>query len=329
MTEQGYARKPRPGEGAGALLVRHVPTAGPADTAAQTLQSLMGRRHEYCGAVYIVDGEGRLQGLVPLSRLFAARGDELLIRMARNHMPMVRVDTHQEKVATLALVHGVNAVPVVDEEGRLLGVVPPQALYRVLRQEHVDDLHRIAGIRRENSHFLSPMEAAPIRRVLDRLPWLLVGLAGSMLATGVVAGFEHMLQSYIAVAFFVPGIVYLADAIGTQTEAITVRGLSLSHAGIGRLLAGELRTGFLIGAILGALSFPVVWVVFDDLRLALAVVISLTAAGTAATSVGLLFPWMLARLGKDPALGSGPLATIFQDVLSLLTYFLTVSAIVL
>lgn len=121
----------------------------------------------------------------------------------------------------------------------------------------------------------------------------------------------------------------MADAIGTQTEAIMVRGLSLSQVSIGSLLVGELRTGFLIGAILGMLSFPFVWVVFGDMRLAIAVVVSLIAAGTAATSVGLLFPWLLAKMGKDPALGSGPLATIFQDVLSLLVYFVTVSVIVL
>ncbi|MBU1395079.1 MAG: magnesium transporter [Gammaproteobacteria bacterium] len=329
MADEGYAHKPPPGEGAGSLLVRHVPRASAGDTVAHVLHRLSGQQYDYCGAVYVVDREGRLQGLVPLARLLAARGDEPLSQMLHNHTPMVQIDTDQERVATLAMVHGVNAVPVADGAGRLLGVVPPQALYRVMRREHVEDLHRIAGIRRDTSHILSSMESPPIKRVRDRLPWLLVGLVGSMLATGVVAGFEHILQSYIAVAFFVPGIVYLADAIGTQTEAIMVRGLSLSQVSIGSLLAGELRTGFLIGSILGILSFPFVWVVFGDMRLAIAVVVSLIAAGSAATSVGLLFPWLLAKMGKDPALGSGPLATIFQDVLSLLVYFLTVSLIVL
>lgn len=329
MADEEYAHKTPPGEGAGSLLVKHVPRASAGDTVAHILHGLTGQRYDYCGAVYVVDNEGRLQGLVPLTRLFAARGDEPLSRMMHNHTPVVQIDTDQERVATLAMVHGVNAVPVADGEGRLLGVVPPQALYHVLRREHVEDLHRIAGIRRETSHILWSMESPPIQRVRDRLPWLLVGLVGSMLATGVVAGFEHILQSYIAIAFFVPGIVYMADAIGTQTEAIMVRGLSLSQVSIGSLLAGELRTGFLIGAILGMLSFPFVWVVFGDMRLAIAVAISLIAAGTAATSVGLLFPWLLAKMGKDPALGSGPLATIFQDVLSLLVYFLTVSVIVL
>jgi magnesium transporter len=160
-----------------------------------------------------------------------------------------------------------------------------------------------------------------------RLPWLLVGLAGSVIATAVMAHFEDLLARHLAVAFFVPGIVYLADAIGTQTETITVRGLSLSHVGIGRLLVGEIRTGFLIGAVLGLATFAAIWLALGNARLALAVGLTLVVAGGLATGIGLGLPWTLERLGRDPAYGSGPLATIIQDVLSLAVYFLTVSLV--
>jgi magnesium transporter len=113
-----------------------------------------------------------------------------------------------------------------------------------------------------------------------------------MVATFIVARFESVLAAKPAPAFFVPGLVYLADAIGTQSEAVAMRGLSLSHVGIGRLIGGELRTGLLIGVVLA-------------------------------------LPWLLARFGSDPAYGSGPLATIVQDVLSVLIYFGSVSLIVL
>jgi len=136
------------------------------------------------------------------------------------------------------------------------------------------------------------------------------------------------LETRVAVAFFVPGIVYLADAIGTQTEAIAVRGLSLSHNSINRLLQGELRTGLLIGLCLGVLSFPLVLVGIGDVRLALAVALAILTAGGVATSVGLLLPWLLYQAGKDPAFGSGPVATIIQDVLSLLIYFVIVQWLV-
>jgi magnesium transporter len=194
----------------------------------------------------------------------------------------------------------------------------------ILRGEHIEDLHRLAGIQRENAQARHAIEAPPTRRARDRLPWLLVGFLGSFLATFVMSRFEHLLEARLAVAFFVPGIVYLADAIGTQTEAIAVRGLSLSRASLRHLLAGELRTGSLIGAVLGALSFPAVWLAFQDVWLALAVALAILTAGMTATTIGLLFPWVLASAGKDPAFGSGPVATIIQDVLSLLIYFMVV-----
>jgi magnesium transporter len=148
-----------------------------------------------------------------------------------------------------------------------------------------------------------------------------VGLAGSALATWIVATFQVALEQRIAVAFFIPGIVYLADAIGTQTEAIAVRGFSFRLPNGARVLFDEMRTGFLLGLTMALPVLPVVWWVFGDLRLAAAVAIALVMAGTVATAVGLGFPFLLARLGKDPAFGSGPLATVVQDVLSLLAYF--------
>jgi len=130
------------------------------------------------------------------------------------------------------------------------------------------------------------------------------------------------------VAFFIPAIVYLADAIGTQTEAAAVRGLSLVHRPLGRLLWGEAATGFLIGAVLALASLPLVWAGFGDLRLATAVAFAVLAAGTVAATVGLIFPWILSHLGFDPAFGSGPVATIVQDVLSLIVYFAIAVALV-
>ena len=217
---------------------------------------------------------------------------------------------------------------VVDGDNRLAGVVPAQALLGILRREHVEDLHRLAGIVREEAHIREAMEDPPVRRARHRLPWLLLGLAGSILAAFVMKQFEGILSANIAVAFFVPGIVYLADAIGTQTETITVRGLSISHAPIGRMLAGEVRTGLLMGALLGGVAFAAAWLMLDQPRLALAIGLSLFVASGVATTIGLALPWLLYRLGRDPAYGSGPLATILQDLLTVAVYFLIVSALV-
>jgi magnesium transporter len=302
-------------------LVRTIPLARPEESVGEARSRLSGQAFEAVEIVCVTDAVGRLCGLVRLTDLLAAPGDRLIEAVMEREPPTVRIEDDQEHVAGVAVRHGLPAVPVVDANQRLEGVVPAQALLEILRREHIEDLHRLAGIRREDSRARRAMEAPPTRRVHDRLPWLVAGLAGSVIATSVMSGFEHVLERRLAIAFFVPGIVYLADAIGTQTEAIAVRGISLSHVPFRRLLAGELWTGALIGLCLGILAFPLVVLAFHDVRLAGAVSAAITFAGAVSTSVGLLFPWILSRRGADPALGSGPVATILQDVLSILIYF--------
>ncbi|HEX6361950.1 MAG TPA: magnesium transporter [Albitalea sp.] len=308
-------------ETVGGHVVGSVLHAKPGEHAGAVLARLLVEKPSNVELVLGVDEHGRLVGAAPLARIIALDANEPVDSVLDRGFPRVRPNADQEHAASLALHHGVDALPVVDAEGCALGVMPSQALLHVLRREHVEDLHVLAGITRETSKARHAIEDPPLRSVRHRLPWLLVGLAGSAVATATMAGFEATFSRQIAVAFFVPGIVYLADAIGTQSEAIAVRGLSLTRSGIAHLLGAELRTGMLIGASLGVLSFLPVLAAFGDAKLAAAVATAIFAAGTVAAGLGLVLPWLIARSGRDPAFGSGPLATVIQDVLSLLVYF--------
>jgi len=307
----------------------HAVLAYPSDTAEAVLARIRHLQRTTWDLVCVIERDERLLGTLTAAELLALPGSAELGPVARRDRVRVLPGTDQEKMASIALHHGVAAMPVVDEAGRLVGVVGPTQLMNILRREHVEDLHLLAGITRESDHAREAIEEPPMRRVRHRLPWLVVGLGGSMVATFVVARFESALTAKPALAFFVPGLVYLADAIGTQSEAVAVRGLSLSHVGLAKLLGGELRTGALIGLVLALLALPMVWLAFGEFRLAAAVSLALAGASMVASVLGLLLPWLLARVGTDPAYGSGPLATIVQDVLSLLIYFACVSVIVL
>lgn len=277
--------------------------------------------------VCVTDAQRRLLGCLSATELLALPDGQLLGSAANRDWPRAPPGTSDERMASIALHHGVAALPVVDADGKLLEVVGPGALMNVLRREHVQDLHRLAGIARESAQAPQALHAAPLRRLRHRLPWLLVGLGGSAAATLVVARFESAMAALPAVAFFMPGLVYLADAIGTQSETIAVRGLSLSHMGLEQLFAAEIRTGLLLGAVLSALAFPLVMVAFGNLRLASAVALALAIASVLASALGLGMPALLQRFGADPAYGSGPLATILQDVLTLAIYFGCISLI--
>ena len=316
-----------PPDSAGRHLVRHLAAARADERVGDVLDRMRGARLDYAGTVYVLDPQGRLVGQCPLPALLASAPDRLVRELMAPVPAVVTPETDQEDAATIAVRHRVAAVPVVDGDGRLLGILPPEALMEVLRAEHLEDLRHMAGVRHDEVMARQAIEGPPMRRARDRLPWLLVGLAGSAVVTVVMALFTSTLESTVAVAFFVPGIVYLADAIGTQTEAAAVRGLSLTHEPLRQLIWGELRTGVVMGLTLAAIALPGVWLVSGELPLAIAVAGALLTAGAVATTVGLFLPWLLARFGGDPAYGSGPLATVVQDLLSILIYLTIVSLV--
>jgi magnesium transporter len=308
-------------ESAAQHMLRDLPTATEFATVAQVCDYLQGDNFEAIDTLYVVDGHSHFAGIVPFNRLLTAAPSQTIGELMSLDIPTVLPETDQEHVASLALEYSLTSIPVVDGENRLLGIVPSTTLLHILRHEHIEDMNRLVGIVKNGDQARDAIEGAVWRRVVHRLPWLLVGLGGSMAATWLMSGFEQALEAQIAIAFFVPAVVYLADAIGTQTEAVAVRGLTFSTASLAALLKGELFTGSLIGLLLATAIFPMVFLVFGDAKLALAVSTAVLVAGACATSVGLLLPWLLSRLNKDPAFGSGPVATIVQDLLSLLTYF--------
>jgi magnesium transporter len=196
----------------------------------------------------------------------------------------------------------------------------------VLLTEHEEDLARLGGFLRSTSAARRASEEPVERRLRHRLPWLLLGLAGALLAAEAVGWFEAVLSRRIVLAFFIPMLVYLADAVGTQTETIVVRGLSVGVA-TRRMAGREAISGLATGALLALAAGPLVWLLWGAADLALVVALSLLAACATATLVAMALPALLDALNIDPAFASGPLATVIQDLLSILIYLGVATAI--
>jgi magnesium transporter len=312
------------GHTAGFHTLRDIPVAYGGETAGDIQARLAQRRYDLVDPIFLCDAERRPLGHCRLTDILAANPSQPVRELVRDDLPAVPESMDQEHAAALARRHHLTALPVTDSAGRLIGCVPPAALIDISRHEHAEDISRLAGIVHHVDHARIAAEASPWRRLRGRLPWLFVGLAGSMIATSIMAHYEQMLASQLAVAFFIPAIVYLTDAIGTQTEAVAVRALSQPHGPLVHMLIGEVATGALIGTVLGTITWVIVFVAFHDTRLASAVGATILVAGSLATTCGLLLPWVLSKLGTDPAFGSGPVATVIQAILSLLVYFLIV-----
>ena len=328
--EQAVGRMRDPADRAENHMVSPVPIAHADETVAKVRRRFSGQSaaFDFIELLFVTDDQHRLQGVVPLSKLLGATSQTTIKELMTGAVTSVTLGVHPEQVAEVALTHEIPAVPVVDDRRVLIGAVPAQKVFKLMREDHIQDMDRLVGIWRNSDQALSAIEGDPLRRVMNRLPWLIVGTVGCVLATGLMASFENTLRADLAVAFFIPGIVYLADAIGTQSEAIAVRGLSFSRTPIPQLLKGEMKTGLYLGIALALVVFPFIWLAFNAL-LAFAVSVALICASSVATSIGLLLPSILSRLGRDPAYGSGPVATIVQDLLSLLIYLSVIRLLII
>jgi magnesium transporter len=298
-----------------------VPVTSRSEGVSQLLARLTGHEYDSASVAAVCESE-MLVGLVTIERLLGAPPDAVVGTVMDGEPPTVSPDTHQEHVAWAAVQHGEPGIAVVDERGRFRGLISAQTLLGVLLEEHDEDMARLGGYLGSASTARSASTERVGRRLLHRLPWLLVGLVGALVAAVVVSAFGAQLEERLLIAYFVPGVVYIAAAVGMQTETLVIRGLSLG-VGIGSVAVREVVTGGLLGLILACLAFPLVWVGWGDIEVAASVAVAMFAASSIATCVAMLLPWTLHRLGKDPAFGSGPIATVLQDLMTVSIYFLT------
>lgn len=303
----------------------NVPVVAATDTADQVHAGLRGRVFDSASVLAVCRGD-TLIGLVTIERLLAAAPDTPMGEIMDTRPPVVHPGVDQEKAAWQAVQHREPGLAVVAPDGRFRGLISAQRLLAVLIEEHDEDLSRLGGFLSTSASARSASTERIVRRLWHRLPWLLVGLAGALLAAGIVGSFENLLARQMLVALFVPGVVYIADAVGTQTEALVIRGLSVG-IGIGRVALREVITGVLLGALLAAIAFPLILLVWRDFQVALAVSAALLVASSIATAIAMALPWLFHRLGRDPAFGSGPLATVIQDLLSVYVYFVIATAL--
>lgn len=304
---------------ASAHLTPRVPLARPEQTVGEVRERLLGAAFECADDVAVV-AEGVLVGIVPIERLLAAAEDEPIATVMDADPPVVSPGAYQETVAWEMVRRGESSVAVVDRDGRFQGLIPPHRMLAVLLAEHDEDLARLGGYLSSSQTARQAAQEPVSRRLWHRLPWLLVGLAGAFVAAVIVGRFERQLEDEVLLAFFLPGVVYMSSAIGTQTQTVVIRGFSVGVT-MRETLRRELASGLLLSLAIAAAFLPVALVGWGDFKVASGVALALLASSLAATAIALALPWAFQRYGADPAFGSGPLATVLQDVFTIAIYF--------
>lgn len=304
---------------------RSVPITAAQTRARDLRQFLEGKQFDSATHIAVCDNR-KLIGIVRIEDLLGAPPDAKIGAIMDSDPPVVAPGVDQEKAAWKAVQHGESALAVIDNGGGFVGFIPPDRLLAVLLHEHEEDMARVGGYLRDTSMARTASEEPVSKRFWHRVPWLLLGLAGALIAADIVSFFEKQLQTNVMIAFFIPGIVYLADAVGTQTEALVIRGLSVGVP-IGRVLRREILTGLAIGLALAMAFYLIGLWRWNGGGIVAAVSLAIFAACATASTVAMALPWILDKWGIDPAFGSGPLGTVIQDLLSISIYLVIASSI--
>lgn len=270
--------------------------------------------------IYVIDKSKKLIGVFSIKEVFRREDNAKVSVLMDKDVVSVRPYTDQERVAVLALKNNLKAVPVVDKKGKFLGVVSSDTILNILHSENVEDFLKMAGIR---SSFQKISKGSCFYLAKVRIPWLILGLLGGILAARITVFFETPLKDYFVLTSFIPLMLYLSSATGTQTETLFIRSLVINDKpNFLKYLLKEIATGILMALVLAVLLFLISVVGLKaSLTIGLILSLSLSLAILMAVLVGLIIPFSLYRLKKDPAIGTGPFATILRDILSLIIYF--------
>lgn len=309
-------------------LLTAIPTVASGTHVAEARRAILTARCRWdtLTYVYVLDAARHLIGVISLKELLCADDDARIDDVMVRDPIAAHPTTDREHVATIAIRHRIKAVPVTDRDRVFLGVIGTDEILNTLHEEHVEGFLRFAGIRRTGA--ITDILTARVGTLIrHRLPWLLVGLLGSMVGTLIVRSFDHVLEQALALAFFIPLIVYMSDALGTQTQTLYIRSLAMERVPLGRMFARECAVALGIGSVCAALLFAFAGIIFQSVALAWTVALALLLTMCTAAGLAIGVTALLQRSGRDPALGGGPLATVIQDVASILVYFLVASAI--
>jgi len=308
-------------ETAGKLATTAVPKTSSESSVADTLTLLQSFSYTYdtIDYIYIVDST-HLVGVVSLHELLIAKPKTLIANIMIRNVAYVHQNTDQENVAQLALAQNIKAVPVLSMNEEFIGVVTSDVILRTLRDEHNEDILKYAGVNVTASERFSQFTIW--QHLTSRLPWLVIGLGGGILAAWVVEKYSYAMESELVLAAFIPAIVYIADSVGSQTQMVFVRSLATQQrTSILKRLGKELVIATFVGAILSGLIGIISWLWLGKLAITLILAISVLLTVYFSVIVALILPWVFDKAGKDPALASGPLATVIRDVSSLAIYF--------
>ncbi|MBD2346038.1 magnesium transporter [Anabaena subtropica] len=292
-------------------------------TITQTLERIrsLADASELIYYIYVTDDARRLTGTFSLRNLITAQPEDIIGNIMTRDVVYVHTDTDQEEVARTIQRYDFLAVPVVDNEKRLVGIVTVDDVLDILQQETTEDIYKLGGLESAADNYFQTNLFTVARR---RVSWLLILLLTNTLTSTVISGQEDILEQVVSLAAFIPLLIDTGGNVGAQSSTVVIRGLNTQEVRsnqAGKIIRKETTAGIVLGAMLGVVV--TVWATFlqGNVGVSLAVGISLFAISIMASFAGAALPFLFRAMKLDPALMSAPFITTAVDVFGVLVYF--------
>jgi len=313
-----------PEDSAGSIMYTDVFSL-PEDTrAGDAIQALQDQEEaEMVFYLYVIDDQNRLSGVISLRDLVTTPGDTKLKKIMIKKVLSVNPETDQEDVARIVSQYNFLAVPVLDSDDSLLGIVTVDDVVDVIREEATEDFLQMVGAGKDREILMK----SSWENVRIRMPWLMASWVGGILAAFIIGYFDFVLESSLALAAFIPVIIGMGGNIGTQSSTIIVRGLATGRVGLentAKMIFKEIRVGLILGLFYGILLGVFALFKFTDMSplLGLVVGLSICSSMLIAATIGTLVPIFMHKMDIDPAVATGPFVTTSIDILGVTFYFL-------
>lgn len=292
------------------------------DTADEVISQMrtIGKHSELIYYMYCVDEENRLQGVVSLRDLILSPGDQKIEDIMNSHPVYVDEDADQEEAAKIISDYDLLALPVVDSNNVLLGIITVDDVVDILQDEMTEDFHKFSGIVTEDDDELDTISSM----TKQRLPWIVILIFLGIISANLINFFEDTLSKIVALATFMPIMLDSAGNVGTQALAVAVRKLTMGERdkeSFFQMLAKEFFTGIIIGIVSGVVLGIISYFMYGNIILGLIVGFSLAVTLSLSTVIGYAVPNLFHKIGIDPAVASGPFITTICDTFALVVYF--------
>lgn len=280
---------------------------------------------------YVKDTGRKLIGIVSLSTLVVADDNQRIMDIMHTDFVYVNVDDDREEVSEDFKKYGFLAMPVVDRETRLVGIITVDDILDVIEEENTEDIERMAGIIDLEQSDQEYLDKSVFKHAKNRLPWLLVMMVSAMITGAIINSFENLLSSVIVLVSYIPLLMGTGGNTGAQASTLIIRGLALGEVELKdavKVLWKEIRISLCVGLVLSFVNFlKIIIIDRESWLIALTVCLSMVIIIMFAKAIGGMVPLLAEKIGADPALMANPIIASSVDMLSVLIYFLMASLI--